>query len=183
MLPLSALRTSSSVATLGLLAACGPVTVTPTTYSPKYPLPVLSPAVPAGTPLYEIYYADLDVAPVTYGITTGGFTWLVAFQSDALPHQLAGDIYCPVSCVLDNVVVGEQRVAAPASPERNHYHFELPSAANTQQRVRFDVSTQPVTFFLTIDGQPATLPKTVFPWRGLYGSPAQMPFSLLSGPF
>lgn len=178
-----ALRACLAVAGTGLGLGCGPAIVAPLPYTPKYPLPLLAAAVPADTPLYEIYYADQDVPLATYGITTGGRTWSLLWQADAVPQRFSGDIYCPRSCVLDSVLLAGERMAAPSPLEPNHLHFDIATAASTQLELRFEASLQPLSFFLFIDGQPATLPQTVFPWRGLSGSPSRMPFSLLSGPF
>lgn len=116
----------------------------------------------------------------TYGITTDGFTWTLAWIGDFANHEYTGSVYCPVGCTFGNVHFANALPGDIADrPANNQIRFNAVTNGRVQQQLFFTASAQPVTFELYIDRAQA-IGATVFPSMGQLSTTDIMPFDLIS---
>lgn len=143
--------------------------------------PRVPPGIAAGTPnLLISAHASADIPYDTFGITTDGNQWHLAWHTAAVGQRFSGEVVCPENCVL-SLIHYDSSSPGPITVVRPYqFTFDAPTKPDTQVRLQFQSTKQPVVFSLQIDGQPAINPKTVLPSNKSHASVDVMPFGLVS---
>jgi hypothetical protein len=125
--------------------------------------------------------AAIELPQATLGITTNGQGgWVLAWQGDRYQRQFNGTITCPTMCSIsyarfDGAYPGDSAQITGS----NQIAFQGVTSAAVPQNLLFQMSHQPVTFDLYIDGHPA-IGTVVFASQGVLSTTDTMPFSLVS---
>ena len=123
--------------------------------------------------------SSIQQPPTSYGITTDGLNWPLAWIGDLTHHEFTGSISCP-GCTISNVHFGNAQFGDSANqPRPDQVTFNAVTNGNVQQAMLFAANVQPVRFDLYIDGQPA-IGSTVFPSMGRLATTDSMPFDLVT---
>ncbi len=143
--------------------------------------PKTPPGIAAGTPNFVISaHASADVPYGAFGITTDGTQWYLEWHSTSAGQRFSGEVVCPEDCVL-SLIHYDRSSPGPITVLRPYqFAFDAPTQPDTQVRLQFQSTKQPVVFSLQVDGQPATNPKTVLPSNNSHASVDAMPFGLVS---
>ncbi len=117
--------------------------------------------------------------PNTFGITTDGVVWRLAWLGDQYPRSFQGTITCASGCPVtyarfanaypgDSVVINGSQVT-----------FDAVTNAATPQYLDLSFPDQPIEYYLTVDGQEA-IGAVIFQSYGVRSTTDDMPFYLYS---
>lgn len=169
---------SAIFATLVLLAGCGNYhsrTVVQS-YPPGNPGTVPNPGpsafvVDAGSGVYT--------DPDTFGITTDGVVWRLAWLGDQYPRSFKGTITCASGCPVTYARFANAYPGDSVVINGNQVTFDAVTDAAVPQYLDLSFPDQPIVYDLFIDGQEA-IGAVIFQSYGVRSTTDEMPFTLYS---
>jgi hypothetical protein len=123
-------------------------------------------------------HTPIQLPADTYGITTDGQGWVLAWQGNFSSRHFTGQVCLPAGCVFeyarfDNATLGDSVTIAS-----NCMTFDAITDHNLPQNLLFSTRCQPVLFDLQINGGDA-IGSTVFPSMRRMATTDTMPFCLV----
>jgi hypothetical protein len=168
---------SAIFAALALLSGCG---FHDYAYSYPQPQPRVIPGTQPGISAFVVDDGAGAVAdPNTYAITTQNGTWRLAWIGDAYQHHFSGTLYGATGGTFLYAKYASTYPSANVQVTGDQATFDAVTTGSTIEILDLDVTTEPITYDLYIDGQPA-IGAVVFQSRGVPSTTDTMPFALYS---
>lgn len=167
---------------LALLSGCGQGDAVAS--APAAGVAVSSALKPKSTSaLTDAFFIDDGVGVLlpeyAYAITVNGAAWALTWLGDAGFHTFTGSIYNG-STIDDVVFAGGFAGDAVTQPDASTVQFSASTDGSDIQSITLDSGSEPVSFDLYIDGNPA-IGNVVYSSSGVLSTTDVMPFDLLTG--
>lgn len=122
--------------------------------------------------------AAIELPRDTYGITTDGRGWVLAWQGNFSQRHFTGQACLPSGCIFEYARFDNATLGDSVSINGNCISFDAVTDHNLPQNLLFATSCQPVLFDLQINGGDA-IGSSVFPSMRRLATTDTMPFCLV----